>query len=792
MQQENPLNYLFLQEETVNYREKIEKYIYYWKWFVLALVLAIVSAHFYIRYTPKEYQAATTILIDNEQNGGFANELSAFEDLGLMGDSKKVVENEIGILKSNSLMATVVQDLGLNVAYFEKGHIQTSELYKEKSPIKITFFSKDSLFYKLDTTFTITVKSATQFDLISENGDQSAKLLFGKNIKSAIGSFIITPTQINKDLTDREIIVRLSPLKSVVGYYRSQIKIAALIEKSDLLQITLNDKIRLKAEDVLNNLVRHYNKNAVENKSLIAINTNTFITQRLNAIKQDLSVADKGIQQFKTTNRLTDIPAEADLILNKNSATEQKIIDLTTQLKLTSYVADYLASNSEDLIPANLGLTDGSISANTLKYNELLLERNRILKGSSNLNPVIVNLNTQINELRRSVAQSLVNLKSSLTISLNTMKQQEAQLNSKIVSVPTQEREFRDIQRQQQIIETLYLYLLQKREENSISLAATIPNAKIIDPANGSDRAVSPKPIMIYLIALLLGFVVPFIVLYLIFLFDNKVHTAKEVEDAIKAPFLGDIPTTKLDTKVVVSNSERNNEAEAFRMLRTNINFMLTHVKEACKTIYVTSTIAGEGKTFISINLAAVLALSNKKVLLIGSDLRKPKIAEYLNVSSSEGLTNYLTDDKFNPSDVIELVKENNFDIIQSGIVPPNPSELLMNGRFEELIAYAKTKYDYIIVDTSPVSLVSDTLLLSQKADLFLYVIRANYLDKRLLEIPKKLHKENKLPNMALLLNDTQANKGYGYGGYGYGYGGYGYGETEKKKPWWKKLKLKK
>jgi tyrosine-protein kinase Etk/Wzc len=789
MQEENPLNYLFLEEETVNYREKIEKYVFYWKWFVLAIVLAIVSSYFYLRYTPKEYQASTTILIDNEQNGGLANELSAFGDLGLMGSTKKVVENEIGILKSNSLMQTVVKDLGLNISYFEKGHIQTSELFKEKSPIKITFFSKDSLFYKLDTTFTINITTATQFNLVNEEGDQFTKHVFGENIKSTMGNFIITPTNMDKSITDREVIVHISPLKSVVEDYRSQLVVDLLMKKSDLLQITLKDNIKLKAEALLNNLVDHYNKNAIENKSLIAINTNNFIIQRLNAIKQDLSAADKGIQQFKTTNKLTNIPAEADLILNTNSATAQKIIDLTTQLKLTSYVADYLATNSEDLIPANLGLADGSISANSIKYNELLLERNRILKSSSNLNPVIVNLNTQINELRRSVTQSLVNLKSSLTISLSTMKQQEAQLNSKIVAVPTQEREFRDIQRQQQIIETLYLYLLQKREENSISLVATVPNAKIIDPATVRDIPVSPKPIMIYLIAILLGFLVPFIGFYIMFLFDNKVQTAKEVEEAIKAPFLGDIPKTKLVNKLVVSDSDRNSEAEAFRMLRTNINFMLNKVKEECKTICVTSTLPNEGKTFIAINLAAVLALSNKKVLLIGSDIRKPKIAEYLDIPNGEGLTSFLMDEQFSASDVIESVPVYNFDVVQSGIVPPNPSELLMNGRFEELIAYAKTKYDYIIVDTSPVSLVSDTLLLSQKADLFIYVVRANYLDKRMLEIPKKLYKENKLPNMALLLNDTQANKGYGYGGYGYGYGGYGYGEKEIKKPWWKKIK---
>ena len=599
MQEENPLNYMFLDEEPVNYREKIEKYLAYWKWFLGCAFIALICAKIYLRYTPNQYQVATTILIENEENTGLGSDLSALQNLGLGGNSATLVENEMGILQSRTLMENVVKDLGLNVSYYHEGTIKTNELFGANSPIKINFFSKDSIFYKLDTVFRIAIKSPTKFVLTSGDELQASEHVFGENIVSKIGNFTITPRNIKEDLVDTEVLVRVSPLKSTVQNYKGRLGVDFLTEYSDILKITLNGQIEQKASVILNNLVMHYNKNAIENKSQLAINTNNFIVKRLEVISQDLSDIDKGVQQFKTTNKLTDIPEEASLIVKTNAKLEQEIIDVNTQLKLTAYVTEYLASNSADLIPANVGLSDGAVSANTSKYNQLLLERNRILTSSSNLNPVIINLNNQIKELRASVSQSLVNFTSSLTIKLNSLKQQEAILNSKIIAVPGQERAYRDIERQQQIIEELYLYLLEKREENAISLAATMPNATVIDRADGSGTPISPNSKKIYLIALFLGLAIPFVLIYIRFLLDNKVHTAKEVEDAIKAPFLGELPHTKLEKKLVVSDTERSNEAEAFRMLRTNMNFMLSNVKEKGETIYVTSTIPNEGKTFI-------------------------------------------------------------------------------------------------------------------------------------------------------------------------------------------------
>ena len=783
MQEENPLNSINFNNDPINLREEIEKYAYHWKWFVLGVVIALTSAFLYLRYTANQYEVSTTILIDDEKKGGLATELSAFEDLGLLGNVQTSLDNEIELLKSRSLLERVVKDLEINVSYYRQGRVIQSELFKNNVTIKINFLANDSVFYNLDTTFKIKVLSATNFELKDMNGNKSPEFVFGKNIASAIGNLSITPASINTTRVGEEIIVKITPLKKVVDAYRTKIQIQPANKNSSVIKLSLKDQVKMKAQAVLNNLVFQYNEDAVEDKSVIAKNTNKFINQRLEIITKELSRVDKGIEEFKTKNKLTDIGSEATLILQSNATIETNIIALTTQLKLVDYVMEYMEDNSEELIPANLGLSDIAISQSTLKYNELIVERNRILKSSSKLNPIIINLEEQISSMRTSIARSLVNLKASLSISLSTIKSQEQRINSKRTAVPRQEREFRDIQRQQQIVESLYLYLLQKREENAISLAVTLPNAKIIDSAYGSDIPVAPKRKIVYLAALLLGLLVPFSVIYLVFLLDNKVHSRKDVELIVQAPVLGDIPKTKSEKKVVVSDTDRSSTAESFRLLRTNVNFMLTGMKDQTKTIFVTSTIAGEGKTFIAINLASVLALTNKKVLLIGADIRKPKIAEYLNIQTQKkGLSHFLMDPQLKVADIIEHVSTSNFDMLESGIIAPNPSELLMNGRFDEILAYGKENYDYVIVDTAPVNIVTDTLLLGSQADLFIYVVRANYLDKRSLEIPRLMYTEKRLPNMAILINDTDFEKGYGYG-----YGN-GYGEGGPKKPWWKKI----
>ncbi|MDV7187780.1 polysaccharide biosynthesis tyrosine autokinase [Lutibacter sp. TH_r2] len=769
-QHEQPINTVNLNDDTVNIRQELEKYAYYWKWFVLSVFLALVVAYAYLRYTPKTYEVSTTILINDENGASFASELSAFEDLGLMGGSQTSLENEIELLKSRTLLAQVVKELELNVKYYAAGRVKTSEVYAKNSPVKFTFFTKDSLFYESDTMFSIKITGANEFVLSDINENKISTGVFGENIKTNFGDITVTPLNANKIGVNEELTVRIVPVQSVVSGYRNSIQIQPINKNASVIKISLVDQLKVKAADVLNKLVTIYNEEVVEDKSIVSKKTDKFINDRLAIITKDLETVESDVEEFKTTNNITNINSEASLVLDANAEIEKRIVDLNTQLKLANYVDDYLKGNEGDLIPANLGLSNESISSNTQKYNELLLERDRILQSSSKLNPVIINLENQIKGLRSNISQSLSNFKSSLEISLNDVKRQDYILNSKISSVPKQEKEFREIQRQQQIIESLYLYLLKKREENAISLASTIPNSKIIDKAYGSKVPVAPKKNIILLAALLIGLIVPFAFIYIKFLLDNKVHGKKDIEAMFSAPILGDIPKTTHTKKVVVSDTDRSGIAEAFRLLRTNINFMFSKGVKESKIIFLSSTISGEGKTFIAINTASVLGLSSKKVLLIGADIRNPKIIDYLEMENSKGLTHFLRNEELSPKDVVNRIEAYGFDMIHSGIIPPNPAELLMNGRFEEVINWGKENYDYIIVDTAPVSLVTDTLLISSYADLFIYVIRANYLDKRLLEVPKTMYNENRLPNMAVLINDTDYERGYGYG-YGYGYG---------------------
>jgi len=754
-------------DDEINLREIFEKYIYNWKWFVLGTIFTLFMATIYLRYTSNRFTVSTTIFINDEETGGLSSELSTFEDLGLIGGSKVSIINEIGVLESRTLMRKVAEKLELNVTYYADGKIRNMELDKGEVPFKIKFFIADSLFYNLDTSFIISAKSKSRFFLKTSDNNKVRELRFGKNFSTDFGETNVIPADVENIELDKNIIVKITPVKKVVDYYLERIEIEPKTKNSSLLVLSLEDKVKQKAKDILDELIVQYNTDAIEYKNLITENTDKFVNERIADISESLSEVDRGVEEYKIKNRLTDIEFEASLVLSSNSELGKQIVDLKSQIKLVDYVSDYVNNNKDDLIPANLGLKDDATNTNSLMYNQLLLERNRIMKSSSNINPTVINLNAQIIQLRQSIEQSLSNLKSSLEFSLRELRNQENRLNRKRNVAPIQEREFQDIKRKQQIIETLYLYLLQKREENAMSMGVPVPNAKVIDKANGSDIPVAPKPVLIFVIALFMGLLIPLVVITIISIFNNKVQTVEDIEKIINAPVLGDIPNTKLEHKIVVDENERTSVAEAFRLLRTNLHYMFSGVSENSKTIFITSTVGGEGKTFIGINLASVLSSTNKKVLLIGADLRKPKIRDYIKVDSEIGLTNYLVDENLNISDIITTDEGTKFDILTSGEIPPNPTSLLMNGRFEKVLEYGKENYDYVIVDTPPVSLVTDTLLLSQYADLFIYVIRSNYLDKRLLKIPKNMYENKRLPNMALILNDTNYKKS----GYGYAYG---------------------
>ncbi len=637
MQDDNKYKTIYIddsdqEDDEINIREVLEKYGRHYKWFLLGVMIALSLAYVHLRYSTYHYEVSSTILIDDTEKGGRLNsELSAFKDLGLTTDSKISLDTEIGILKSRTLMERVIKELGLQVSYYKKGRIGINEIYQNNVPFNINLFMNDSILHKLDTIFSITARSANQFVLADGNGDEVKKVNFGETIKCKFGELVVTPKAIKNVKIDQEIMVKIRPLNAVVSGYKNSITIAPAGKESNLLILTMWDPVKNKAQDILDNLVSIYIQDAVEDKRQIAKSTDDFINSRIDNISSELTSLDLGVQTYKSQNRLSDMASEAGIAMESNVELNNKIGDLTSQIKLIDYVIDYMKTNN-DLIPASLGLLNETTSQNTLNYNRLVLERNRLLKGANEDNPILINLNDQILRLRQSIDQSLRNSRSSLAISLEETRMQERRLSSQIYSAPRKEREITDIKRQQQIIETLYLYLLQKKEESSISLSVITPNAKVIDRAYGSSIPVSPNKNIVYIVAFLLGLVVPFIIIYIRMSLDNKIHTLEDIETMIKAPVLGDIPTTRSKNKVIISEQDRSNVAESFRLLRTNVNFMLPGNAKEAKTIFITSTIGNEGKTFIAINLASALALLNKKVLLIGADIRKPKMDAYLNI----------------------------------------------------------------------------------------------------------------------------------------------------------------
>ncbi|MDR7210663.1 polysaccharide biosynthesis tyrosine autokinase [Flavobacterium piscis] len=778
--------------KEVNIREQLDKYIIHWKWFVLSVLVCLLLAFLYLRYTTPSYEASTSILVKDEKKGGMLSELSAFSDLGIGGSYVSNVDNEIEVLKSRTLVESTVKKLNLNVSLLVEGNVVDTDVYA-KAPINVYFNNKTEAFDEANITLKCDLLPNGSFSLESamKNNVTAEKFIlssgkqfkFGEKIPTRLGILVIEKTEFyqqNYAGKDKSIQISVRPLDNITANFRNKLKVVPQSKTSSVVNISITDPVQEKAEDFLNNMIQIYNQDAAEDKNFISENTSKFIADRLALITRELDGVEQDVESFKKTNRLTDIEAEAKLFIEGSNEYDKKGVETEIQLNVVSSLLDFIKkSTNADLLPTNIITDNGAAGGLISSYNQLVLDRNRILKSATTENPSVIKLDQQISSLKANVATSLKRMQSNLQIQNRDLKSEEGILKSKIGKIPMQERQFRVIARQQKVKEELYLYLLQKREETAISLAATEPNARIIDAAKANKIAVSPKKKIIYLAGLLTGLLIPFGIIYGHDLLDTKIKSRLDLEGKTNIPFIGDIPTSDEAHKLIKTES-RTSSAEAIRIVRTNLEFMLTNVPEnRAKTIFVTSTFPAEGKTLVSVNLAATFALSGRKVLLIGMDIRNPKFTDYF-AMPNVGLTNYLST---NDTDVSKYIfKHNdyeNFYILPSGIIPPNPAELLMSKNVDTLFETLKIEYDYIVVDTAPVSLVADTLLVAKNADTFVYVIRANFLEKRMLAIANTFYKEKKLPNMCIVLNDTDSTKGYGYG--------YGYGVKTEKKSWFKK-----
>ncbi len=789
------------------FKEVFFKYLSYWKWFVLSIFISLSAGFLLHRYQVPQYVASASVLFRDDQSGTglLADELAAFEDLGVI-NKKHNLENEIQILRSRSLVSRVVRDLDLNVNYFTFGRPIFHQKY-EDAPMTLNRISDEDE----DAFLGVWIVEPVSVDRYTlrrnEASSRIGEFAFGDSVKiNEKVTWVLSKTGFfSLSLLNKPYRIAIIPIESAANYYLDAMKIQTVGKSSSVISISVKDAVPQKAIDFINNLIVQHNDDAITDKNLISKNTSDFIAERIDYITNELDDVEGEVENYKQNRNLTDLNSEAKLYLEQSNAIEAEIVKIGSELKLLTMLEEEFKKNyqKDEIIPNNLGFQAEALNEQINAFNKLILEKQKLQYYSGDRNPVIIGLNQEISSARTSLLNTLNRVKSTYQVKLNELTNQSDKVMGRISKVPEFEREYRNIYRQQQIKEELYLYLLQKREESSLAQAITVANAKIIDDAYSTGSPVNPGRKIYIIFAIIVGFILPFIVINIYSLFDTKVHDKSDL-DFLRLPFLGEIPLASEEKQIFVTEKDRGSVAEAFRMLRTNVEFICEGKKDKAKVIFITSTISKEGKSFISINLASSFGLLGKKVLLLGTDLRHPKIADYLNLAApNRGLINLMTDDSIHFNDFI-LSKETTgfpFDILLSGPIPPNPSELLMRKSVGDVFERLKEHYDYIIADTAPVGIVADTLLISHLADATLFVVRAGYLDKRALKILESMNKDSRFVNLALILNGQDYSKsrsyGYGYGyGYGYhyhyGYNAYMYLEEKKSfslKKYWKTMK---
>lgn len=779
MMQENLNNGYFQgEEDSVDIKQEIRRYLRFWPWFLLSVFITLSIAYVFLRYEPRIYQTNTKIKILDESDG-LELPTSAF----VFKRSSINLENEIEILTSYRIIEQVVRELKLNTTFQEEGQFQTSQLAslpfqfdQHIQPDSITSGSQFEIFVN-DSDFT--VKNAKTEEEYSFKG-------FDSYNKSHNLPFDIKPnstTNLSK-IKGKKYIVKLFPMKSATLRLKSQVKTEPIGKGSDLLQLSIKSESTEWSEDVLNTLVSVFNQDGINDRQKVSKNTLDFVDKRFLFLAEELDSIEVSKKEFKQDNNLVFLPSDAELGVQKRSQAEEQLFKIENQISLAELVKESLNNeeNQIGLIPSNMGIENGGVNELIAQYNTTVLEYEKLFTSGGVNNPLVKQLQVTLSDLKRNINRSLDSFKRQLELSRKQLDTRNLRFRGEVGLIPEKEKLLRAIDRQQKIKESLYLLLLQKREEAAINLAITEPSIKVVEYALSGSGPISPKPNIVYAAALLGGLLVPFGVFYLFFMLDTKIHDKKDIEKVVRSiPIIGQIPEVKDKAHLIFENpNDRSVLAESFRILSSNVKYVLPSDSSGQngQVIFCTSTIKGEGKTYVSVNLSLALSSLNKKVLLIGADLRNPQIHRYSNRDkNSKGLSNYLHDTSLDWKDILITGFKNHstHDVLLSGAIPPNPAHLLTNGRFDTLIEEAREHYDYIIVDTSPTILVTDTMLISHLSDINVYIVKANYTEKSLLEFSKDLSESGKLKNMAYVVNSVGVSKHRGYG-YNYGYG-YGYNE---------------
>jgi tyrosine-protein kinase Etk/Wzc len=768
-----------MEESQINYRKLLNKALKHWYLFVIIFPLTISAAYLYLRYTPSIFQSKAMVLIKNEEGSGQISEEAIFAELGLSKGMDNL-ENEAYILQSTPLMEQTVRNRELQYQYIALGHIKRRDLYG-RSPIRVVNW--EPAYENAVLNLKLEVDNKGGFE--AEVDEKKFSGEFGVELKLPSGA--ITLSQINQYEAFGPIGVRIVPEWIRAKELTKGLSVEVVGKNSSILALSFRDDSPERARDVLAELISVYNEKSVEVKNSVFENTIDLINERIQLIGEELSDAEQDVEAYKRRFNMLELSSEGSMLMNEVATYNKEISGTRIQMEILNSIEDFLIKNrnSFEFVPSNLSLNNLTLTTQLNSFNQLLVERGRLRNNLGPSHPDLILTEKQIQNLRETIIENIKSIKADLQITWSATQGLKNDLQNRMQSLPRREMELVEIERQKNIKENLYLYLLQKREEAAISLAVTVPKGRTVEPAILPGHPVSPKPIQIILIAVFMGIALPLGILLLIESLNDKIQSEDEIEKVVPVPIVGMLAKGRKNEKLVVKENSRSLMAEMFRLLRANLAYVSPG--EEIRSILITSSISGEGKSFISLNLGMTQALTGKKVLILELDLRKPKQETYINMEASqEGIVNYLIDPLVTSDQIIRNTGIHpNLDIITSGPKPPNPSELILSPRLRELVDELKERYDLIILDAPPVGMVADALQMKDLAQATMYVVRMGYSRKAHMQIVANIAEKKKLPRPFIVLNSVKVhqNSNYGYF-YGYGYGADYYEEDSGKRGW--------
>jgi len=779
--------------------EKIQEWLYMclskWYWFAISLAIAIGLAMLYLLVTTPSYTRKASILIkDDDKSSTLSSEFSHFSDMGL-NVGKTNIYNEMITLSSPSYMKDVAKELHLDMNYKSDGKFHELTLYGKSQPVIVSLIDIDPDSY---ASFTMTLKSGNEVELTDFKSEDlktmSTQVVKGQlrsAIKTPIGQVVITPTQYYYGKYDKPIRVSKNRLSDVANSYAKRLKVELNQERASVVDISISDVSYERAEDVLNTLYKVYKDKWIEDINQQAVNACKYIDRELDSIQNQLGSVDANIAQQKSATLTPDMETATQINLNKIENTNTELLELDNQIYMANLIKNQLSGNDYSLLPPNSGIDNSTVSAHIQEYNEIVIQRNSMVENGGINNPYVPEYENKLKSLRASIVASINTELSRLNAKKGALESSRSQTTHKIQSTPTQAKDLLGAERNQKVKEQLYLFLLQKREEQQLSKNAVVNNAKMLNPPSGSRSPSSPVKINVLIIAVVLGLLIPMLILFIVNNMNTKVRGRQDIQD-MTIPFVGEIPLSYRKRKglfslfnrrkdvreIVVQEKNGNNINEAFRVVRTNLEFVLGKDN---KVMMLTSSNVGSGKTFISTNLATSFAIKGKKVLIIDLDLRKASMSTFVD-SPPRGISDYLNGRYEDINDVLVKGKIHEFlDVLPVGTIPPNPTELLFSERLSSLMADMRKVYDIIVIDCPPIDIVADASIINNLVDLTVYVLRSGLMDRQMLPEIEKYYSEKRFNNMVILLNGTtEESNGYGYRRYGYGYG-YGYGSYRSK-----------